>query len=67
MDSPYANLLLQLGPMARRLRVTTAWLRAEADAGRVPCLRADKRYLFVPAAVEKVLAARASQDREASR
>lgn len=55
------HALLPLGPMARRLRVTNAWLRAEADAGRVPCLRADKRYLFAPLAVEAALAERATR------
>jgi hypothetical protein len=60
METTHA--LLALGPMARRLRVTSSWLRAEADAGRVPCLRADKRYLFAPLAVEDVLAARAAKE-----
>ena len=59
MDTAHA-VLLPLGPMARRLRVTAAWLRAEADAGRVPCLRAGKRYLFAPEAVERVLSERAA-------
>jgi hypothetical protein len=54
------SILLPLGLMARRLRVTNAWLRAEADAGRVPCLRAGKRYLFSPEAVERILAERAA-------
>jgi hypothetical protein len=52
--------LLSLNSMARRLRVTVGWLRAEADAGRVPCLRAGNRYLFSPDAVERVLALRAA-------
>jgi hypothetical protein len=59
MDDNHA--LLTLGPMARYLRVTTAWLRDEANAGRVPCLRAGDRYLFAPTAVEMVLAERAAQ------
>jgi len=59
MDTTHANLL-PLGAMARRLRVTTAWLREEAEAGRVPHLKADKRYLFAPAAVERVLSERAA-------
>ncbi len=58
--------LLPLGPMARRLRVTTGWLRAEADAGRVPCLRAGTRYLFAPDAVERVLAERAANEKVVS-
>jgi hypothetical protein len=59
--------LLPLNRMARRLRVTVAWLRAEADAGRVPCLRAGTRYLFAPDAVERVLAERAARESEARR
>ena len=45
--------------MARRLRVTAKWLKAEADAGRVPCLKADNTYLFDPETVELVLLERA--------
>jgi hypothetical protein len=52
--------LLSLVRMARRLGITARWLRAEADAGRVPCLCADARYLFAAAAVERVLAGRAA-------
>ena len=51
--------LLPLGPMARRLRVPVAWLRAEAEAGRVPHLTAGARLLFDPDAVKRVLAERA--------
>lgn len=63
MDTTHATLL-PLGPMARRIRVTTTWLRAEADAGRVPCLKAGKRYLFAPEAVERTLAERAANGSE---
>ena len=38
--------------MARHLRVSVKWLRAEAEAGRVPHLKADKVLLFDPATVE---------------
>jgi hypothetical protein len=65
MITPHA--LLPLGPMARSLRVTSAWLRDEADAGRVPCLRAGTRYLFAPAAVESALAQRAAEERRGIR
>lgn len=61
MESSHANLL-PINRMARRLRVTIAWLRAEADAGRVPCLRAGTRYLFAPEAVERVLLERAASE-----
>lgn len=56
------HALLPVGPMARRLRVKVSWLKSEADAGRVPCLKADTRYLFAPEAVEKVLADRAANE-----
>jgi hypothetical protein len=56
------DLLLTAGQMARRLQVTVAWLKSEADADRVPCLRAGTRYLFAPEAVERVLAARAAAE-----
>jgi hypothetical protein len=52
--------LLTIGPMARRVGVTVGWLRDEADAGRVPCLRAGERRLFNPEAVRRVLAERAA-------
>lgn len=54
--------VLPLARMARRLGVTQTWLRSEADAGRVPCLRADRRYLFSSAAVDAILSARAAQE-----
>jgi hypothetical protein len=49
--------------MARRIHVTTGWLRDEADAGRVPCLRAGNRYLFSPSAIEQLLADRAANEK----
>jgi len=51
--------LLPVGPMARFLRVPVKWLREEAEAGRVPCVKADKALLFDPATVERVLLERA--------
>ena len=47
--------------MARRLRVTLRWLRAEAEAGRLPCIRAEKQLLFNADVVERVLLERAGQ------
>jgi hypothetical protein len=47
--------------MARVLRVPVAWLRREAEAGRVPCLRADRVFLFDPDTVERVLLERAQE------
>jgi hypothetical protein len=48
--------------MARRLRVPSRWLRAEAEAGRLPCLKAGKAILFDPQAVEDALVVAARRD-----
>ena len=53
--------LLTLSHLARRLGVTKKWLKAEAENGRVPSLKADGRFLFDLAAVEKVLRERAEK------
>jgi hypothetical protein len=53
--------ILPLRHMARRLGISQRWLRAEAEAGRVPHLDADGRLLFVPALVIEALAERAAQ------
>ena len=54
------NEVLSLGRAARRFGVTQAWLRAEAQAGRVPHLRAGTLYLFDNDALSEVLAMRAA-------
>jgi hypothetical protein len=41
--------------------LTQAWLRAEAEAGRIPCLRAGRRLLFDVQAVEAALIRRAAE------
>lgn len=52
--------LLPTGPMARRLRVPIRWLRSEAEAGRLPHLKAGATtILFDPEIVEKLLLERA--------
>jgi hypothetical protein len=56
--------LLSLSRLARRLGVTQAWLRDQADCGRVPCLKAGKRYLFNVDAVQATLVKRAKSKRE---
>lgn len=58
-----SSRLLTAGPMARRLRVPVAWLRSEAQAGRLPHVRAGQIYLFHPKSVEDVLIERARQSR----
>ena len=56
MQSPIALIGL-----AALLRLPRAWLRAEALAGRIPCLRVGRRLLFDPDAVRAALARRAAQ------
>ena len=50
---------IPLGQMAHLLGVPTAWLKREADAGRLPCLRVGRRRLFAPEAVRAELDRRA--------
>ena len=52
--------LLVLGSMARRLGVEPRWLRAEAEAGRLPHVKAGRTLLFNPDIVEGLLIERAS-------
>ncbi len=52
---------LPVGPAAAILGVPVAWLRREAEAGRVPHLKAGDRMLFNPKATERALIERAGQ------
>ena len=51
--------LLSLRAQADRLKLPVSWLRAEALAGRIPCLKVGRRLLFNPDAVERSLLRRA--------
>jgi hypothetical protein len=51
--------LLPLGVTARLLHVPAKWLRAEAEAGRLPHLRAGNTILFAPDLIEQLLVERA--------
>ena len=53
--------LLPLTDAAVELQVSSRWLREEAEAGRIPCLRAGKRLLFHVRRVEVILEKRALQ------
>jgi hypothetical protein len=61
------SALAPLNVAARRLRVPFKWLRAEAEAGRVPCLRAGKQILCDIEAVEAALLERARRPAEGQR
>jgi len=53
--------ILPLYAVARRFHVPPKWLRAEAEADRVPHLKAGKTILLNPDIVEKLLVERASK------
>jgi hypothetical protein len=53
--------LLTTSAMARRLRVPVRWLRAEAEADRIPHVQAEKIFLFDAIAVEQNLLKRAQR------
>ena len=48
--------LVSIHRLARSLKLPRQWLQGEADAGRIPCLKVGRRYLFNPRAVEEALA-----------
>ena len=52
--------LVSVRGLANRLRLPVAWLKAEAEAGRIPSLRAGRRLLFNATAVERALLDRAA-------
>jgi hypothetical protein len=56
------NELLNLSRLARRLGLTRKWLKAEADSGRLPCLKAGSRYVFDLEATQEALAKRVARD-----
>lgn len=55
--------LLSLPRMARRLGVPRQWLEQQAAAGKVPCLKVGKRYLFNAVAVQESVAVIAARTR----
>ena len=57
--------ILVLGAMARQLGVEPRWLRFEAEAGRLPHVKAGKTLLFNPDIVERLLVKRASSGGQA--
>lgn len=56
-----------LSRTATTLGVPISWLRREAEAGRVPCLRAGRRYLFDMQAVASALSERSAAETTAGR
>ena len=54
------NILVNLAGLSRHLHLPLPWLRAEANAGRIPCLKVGRKRLFNVEAVEDALAERAA-------
>jgi excisionase family DNA binding protein len=57
--------LLSLPALADVLKLPESWIKAEADAGRIPHLRIGDRYRFNRDAVVRALAERAAQSGKA--
>lgn len=55
------EILVTLDGLARTLRLSKRWLRAEANASRIPYLLAGRRRLFNADAVRQALAAQAAK------
>jgi len=55
------TLLLSLAPMAEKIGVPVNWLRAEAEAGRVPSIMVHNRRMFIASTVESALAKLAAE------
>lgn len=60
LDAMEMRRLITLRSMAARLRVPAKWLKQEALAGRIPCLRAGTAILVDPQVVETELVRRAA-------
>jgi hypothetical protein len=51
--------LRDLGRRFKRFGLSVAWLKSEAEAGRIPCFKAGRKLLFNLEAVEQSLLERA--------
>ena len=60
-------VLVGLSRLSAELRLPRNWLKQEAQAGRLPCLRVGRRLLFNRVAVEQVLADRAANPADQKR
>jgi excisionase family DNA binding protein len=55
---------ITLNHLASELKLPKEWLREEAIAGRLPCLRIGRKLLFNLSAVNQALADRAAKSQE---
>ncbi len=58
--------LINLPGLSRKLGLPVSWLKQEAKAGRLPCLKVGRRFLFNLSAVETALSERAAASEEES-
>jgi len=58
------NEPINIQELSLRTALPLRWLKAEALAGRIPCLRIGKRLLFNLTAVQAALATRAAVGEE---
>jgi excisionase family DNA binding protein len=65
MNPRSSHAYLSIRQTAARLNLPVDWLRAEADAGRLPHLRVGRRRLFNLRAVEEALISRSALRKEA--
>jgi len=61
MSDSISEVFVPVRRAAAVLGVPAAWLRSEAEAGRLPYLRVGRRLVLNPQAVERVLMMRAQQ------
>lgn len=66
MSETRLHTLRMLARRFKRFGLSAAWLKSEAEAGRIPCLKAGRRMLFDADAVEAVLIQRAVQEAKGS-
>jgi hypothetical protein len=57
-----AEQLTNISGLSKHFHLPKNWIKAEADSGRIPCLRVGKRYLFNITAVAAALAKRAASN-----
>jgi hypothetical protein len=62
MSEARLHTLRTLAQRLKRYGLSAAWLKAEAEAGRIPSLKAGRRLLFDADAVEAALIRRAASE-----
>lgn len=60
MVEEHITQLVTVRGLAKQLGLPATWLKLEAEAGRIPSLKAGRRMLFNAQAVKRVLLTRAA-------